>query len=81
MESIIEKLSSYNIFNYLLPGVIFVVFCKQHAILTEDTGIKVYFAHPHSPWERGSNEKYQWLAAPVSTQGGRSLGLLATRAR
>lgn len=31
MENIIEKLSSYNIFNYLLPGVIFVVFCKQYA--------------------------------------------------
>lgn len=31
MENIIEKLSSYNIFNYLLPGVIFVLFCKQYA--------------------------------------------------
>src|SRR3989344_9085378 len=26
MDSILEKLSSYNIFNYLLPGVLFAVF-------------------------------------------------------
>ena len=29
---------------------------SQHAQLSEDAGIKVYFAHPHSPWERGQNE-------------------------
>lgn len=28
MKEILEKLSSYNIFNYLLPGVIFVVLAK-----------------------------------------------------
>lgn len=27
MEKIIEKLTTYNIFNYLLPGIIFVVLC------------------------------------------------------
>lgn len=28
MEHFLEKLSSYNIFNYLLPGVLFVVFAE-----------------------------------------------------
>ncbi|MFA7315908.1 MAG: hypothetical protein WC059_03870 [Candidatus Paceibacterota bacterium] len=29
MEKVIEKISSYNLFNYLLPGVIFVIFSKN----------------------------------------------------
>jgi len=28
MKEFLEKISSYNLFNYLLPGVIFVVLCK-----------------------------------------------------
>lgn len=28
----------------------------QHKILAADLGIKVYFCHPHSPWERGTCE-------------------------
>jgi len=28
----------------------------RHRRLTRDTGVEVFFAHPHRPWERGTNE-------------------------
>jgi IS30 family transposase len=34
---------------------------SEHKELTENTGIAVYFCHPHSPWEKGTCENTNYL--------------------
>ncbi len=45
MKDLLDKLSSYNIFNYLFPGIIFVVLAEKlsrHSLIQQDIVIGVF---------------------------------------